>query len=148
MIGELDYMSGLNRISTAIVARAVAVWRETPGSVLVCESTPMAAEARKLGVPPADVVTALPQALGHTTRLVALWLSREGYRRAPVTIVTHAMHVRRAVRILARAGVEASAVSLDLPFDPKDPDWKLRSAGMFRAYNVAANVYCWLRGWI
>ena len=148
MIGELDYMSGLNRISAAIVERAVAVWRDTPGSVLICESAPMAAEAARLGVAVSDVVTALPQALGHTTRLVAWWLAREGYGSHPVHIVTHAMHAPRALRILAKAGVRASAVSLDLPFDPNDPDWKLRSAGVFRFYNAAAHVYCFCRGWM
>jgi uncharacterized SAM-binding protein YcdF (DUF218 family) len=147
MIGELDYMSGLNPISTAIVERAVAVWRQTPGAVLICESAPMAAEAQRLGVASSDVVTALPQASGHTTRLVALWLARAGYSTGPVHIVTHAMHASRALRIFSKVGIQASALRMDLAFDSNDPDWKLRSAGVFRVYNFAANVYCVLRGW-
>jgi len=148
MIGELDYMSALNAVSCSIVERAVAIWRATPGSVLICESGPMAAEARRLGVAASDVVTALPQPLGHTTRLVALWLAGNGYDGGRVILVTHAMHASRAVRILARVGVKASAIGMDLPFDRNDPDWKLRSAGMFRLYNAAAYLYCLVRGWV
>ena len=148
MIGEVDYMSTLNRISAGIVERAVAVWRETPGGVLICESAPMAAEAMRLGVAESDVVTALPQPLGHTTRLVALWLARSPCARGPVRLVTHAIHARRAIRIFAKVGIVASAVGMDLPFDREDPDWKLRSAGIFRVYNMAAHVYCVCRRWV
>jgi hypothetical protein len=148
MIGELAYMRTLNRISADIVARAVAVLRETPGSVLICESAPMTAEAIRLGVAESDVVTALPQRVGHVTRLVALWLARSPYARGPVRLVTHALHARRAIRVFAKVGINASAVGLDLPFNREDPDWKLRSAGIFRAYNIAAYVYCVCRGWV
>jgi hypothetical protein len=155
MIGELDYMPfdgaqggpALNHISSAIVMRAVAVWRETPGSVLICESAPMAAEAIRLGVDPADVVTALPQPLGHTTRLVAVWMAASPYARRRALLVTHALHARRSLRIFSKAGIAADAVPLALPFDRRDPDWKLRSAGIFRLYNLAADVYCRCRGW-
>lgn len=148
MIGELDYMVSLNPISTAIVERAVTLWRATSGSVLICESAPMTDVARRMGVAASDVVTALPQPLGHTTRLVALWLACSLYAQARVQLVTHAMHARRAVKIFAKVGIEASAIGLDLPFDSADPDWKLRSAGIFRAYNVAAHLYCVCRGWV
>ena len=148
MIGELDYMSSLNRISTHIVERAVAEWRRTPGSALICESAPMAAEAVRLGVAESDVTTALTQPLGHTTRLVALWYARSPYGRGPARLVTHAMHARRAVRIFEKTGTEATAIGLDLAFDREDPDWKLRGAGVFRAYNMAAHVYCVCRGWL
>ena len=89
MIGELSYMRQLNQISTAIVHHAVLLWRKTPGSVLVCESAPMTAEAIRLGVAPFEVVTALPQPAGHTTRLVALWMARSGHAGRPAVLVTH-----------------------------------------------------------
>src|SRR5712671_3910715 len=103
MIGELDYMPldraqgrrVLNRISTAIVARAVAVWREAPGSVLICESMPMAAEAIRLGVDPGEVVTALPQPLGHSSR-------RCGWRR-PVCRAPRRARDARDARAAKRA---------------------------------------------
>ena len=148
MIGELDYMPVLNRISVAIVARAVTVWRETPGSVLICESAPMAAEAIRLGVDPAEVVAALPQSLGHTTRLVALWMAASPYAGRRAVLVTHAMHAPRSLRIFSKVGMTADAVPMDLPFDGHDPDWKLRSSGIFRVYNTVAHVYCRCRGWL
>src|SRR5262245_9870646 len=148
MIGELNYMSGLNAVSAAIVRRAIDVWRETPGAALICESAPMTAEAVRLGVAPEDVITALPQPSGHTTRLVALWLARSRQPSGPVCLVTHAMHAGRAVRIFARVGIPASAVPIELPFNPADRDWKLRSAAVFRVYTLAAYVYCRLRGWL
>ena len=148
MIGELSYMPGLNRISKAIVERAVEIHRATPGSTLICESLPMAAEAIELGVNPAEVVTALPQPAGHTTRLVAVWLAASLYARRPLRLVTHAIHARRSVRIFAHVGLSATAVPLDVPFDPRDPDWKLRSAAIFHLYNGAAYVYCRYRGWL
>lgn len=148
MIGELEYMSGLNRISTAIVEHAVAVWRATPGSVLICESAPMTAAAIALGVAEHDVVTALPQPTGHITRLVALWLADSPYTARPARLVTHSMHARRAVRIFEKVGIAATAIGLDLPFDPRDGDWKLRSAGVFRVYNVIADLYGRCRGWV
>ena len=148
MIGELDYMTALNPISTAIVEEAVRMWRQTPGAALICESAPMTDAARRLGVGERDVVTALPQPTGHITRLVALWFARSPYADRPVRLVTHAMHAGRAIRIFRKAGIHGSVVGLDLPFDHRDPDWKLRSAGIFRAYNAAAYVYGFLRGWI
>ena len=156
MIGELDYMPidpaqggpRLNAISRSIVARAVALWRETPGSALVCESAPMSAEAVRLGADPADVATALPQARGHTTRLVALWMAGSACAGRRALLVTHAMHAPRSVRIFSKVGISADAVPVDLPFDRRDPDWKLRSAGIFRLYNAAAYVYCACRGWL
>lgn len=147
MIGELDYMTALNPISTAIVNEAVRLWRETPGATLICESAPMTAEARRLGVAEKDVVTALPQPSGHITRLVALWLAASPYADRPIWLVTHALHAGRAIRIFRKARIEATAVGLDLPFDRHDPDWKLRSAAVFRAYNLAAYVYGICRGW-
>jgi hypothetical protein len=148
MIGELDYMPVLNAISRAIVARAVAVWRSTPGAALVCESEPMALEAIRLGVARGDVVTALPQSLGHTTRLVAQWMAASEFAQRPAILVTHAMHAPRSVRIFSRLGLTAEAVSLNLPFDPRDRDWKLRSAAIFRFYNILAYAYCYARRWI
>ena len=58
------------------------------------------------------------------------------------------MHARRSLRIFSKVGIAAGAVPLDLPFDASDPDWKLRSAGMFRAYNAAAHLYGLCRGWL
>src|SRR5476651_695743 len=102
MIGELRYMPALNWISTAIVGRAVEMHRATPGSVLICESAPMAAEAIRRGVNPSGVVTALPQPAGHTTRLVALWLAGSPYAGRPVRLVTHTLHASRSVKIFAK----------------------------------------------
>ncbi len=141
-------MRSLNAISRAIVHRAVELWRETPGSTLVCESEPMAAEAMRLGVARADVVTALPQPLGHTTRLVAQWMASSPYASRRAILVTHAMHAPRSVRIFDRLGIRADAMPLDLPFNRADGDWKLRSASIFRIYNGVAYVYCFLRRWI
>jgi uncharacterized SAM-binding protein YcdF (DUF218 family) len=148
MIGELSYMPMLNRISKAIVARAVEMHRATPGSLLICESAPMTAEAVRLGVHPSEVVTALPQAAGHTTRLVALWFARSLYAGRPVRLVTHTLHARRSVRIFSKMGIPADPVPLDLPFERDDPDWKLRSAVHFKLYSAAAHVYCRCRGWL
>lgn len=147
MIGELNYMPRLNDISVQIVERAVAVWRKTPGAVLVCESGPMSREALALGVDESAVITALPQASGHTTRAVALWLARSPYASGPVQLVTHVMHAARALRIFRKVGIEASAVAVSARFKADDPDWKLRSAAIFRLYNLAAEVYCRCRGW-
>ncbi len=148
MIGELSYMPVLNRISKAIVARAVELHRAMPGSLLICESSPMTAEAIRLGVHPSEVVTALPQAAGHTTRLVAQWLAGSPYSRYSLSLVTHALHAGRSVRIFSKLGLSAAPVAVDLPFDRGDPDWKLRSAPIFRLYNAAAYVYCACRGWL
>jgi hypothetical protein len=148
MIGELPYMSGLNRISTRIVERSVEVWRQRPGGILVCESQPMSHVARGLGVPDAALITALPQASGHTTRLVADWLAGSGHRCSDVLLVTHALHAPRAVRVFAKLGIAATAEGLDLAFDRHDPDWKLRSRNVFQVYNFAAHIYCVCRGWV
>jgi hypothetical protein len=148
MIGELSHMPRLNRISAAIVGRAVEIYRATPGNVLICESAPMAAEAVRLGVNPVDVVTALPQPAGHTTRLVALWFAGSPFAPHSARLVTHALHAKRSVRIFAKLGISASPVPLALPFDRNDPDWKLRSAMAFRLYNAAAYIYCRWRGWL
>jgi len=148
MIGELPYMSGLNWISARIVERSVQVWREHPDSVLICESQPMALTAKRLGVPDHALLTALPQASGHTTRSVAAWLVGSGHRRSDVLLVTHAIHAARAVKIFEKLGVRAAADGLDLAFDRDDPDWKLRSRWIFRLYNLAAHIYCVCRGWV
>jgi hypothetical protein len=148
MIGELPYMPGLNRISTRIVERSVQVWREHPGSVLICESQPMSVAAKQLGVPDAALITALPQATGHTTRRVASWLADSEHRRSDVLLVTHAIHAPRAVKVFAKLGITAAAEGLDLGFDRNDPDWKLRSRTVFRVYNSAAHIYCICRGWV
>ena len=147
MIGELNYMSPLNRISTIIVDRAVAIWRRTPGEVLICESAPMAAQAIKLGVAESAVVTALPQRTGHTTRLVAQWFAASPFCGGDLRLITHAIHAGRAGRTFARLGIAATVIGLDIPFDREDPDWKLRSAPLFRAYNAVALLYGVCRGW-
>ena len=71
LIGELHYMNGLNRMSTAIVEHAVALWRAQSGGVLICEAAPMVAVARGLGVPEERIRIAIPEPAGHTTRWAA-----------------------------------------------------------------------------
>ena len=150
MIGELRWQPTLNRISSEVVERAVEVWRADPSTLLICESELMRQHALRQGVPADRVRTALPQPSGHTTRLVAEWLSgnRHDLPGDPWTIVTHSLHAKRAVRILGRCGLRVDAVGVDAPFAMSDRDWKLRSEPIFRAYNAVAWVYCWLRGWV
>src|SRR4029079_8334219 len=102
MIGELDYMTSLNRISSAIVDRAVDEVRARPHAMLVCESRPMTDRALSRGLDPARVVTALPQPRGHTTRLLAEWLAQSPYAGEDVMIVTHTLHAARSRRIFTR----------------------------------------------
>lgn len=149
LIGELHYMTRLNVITTRIVEHAVSVWRRQPASTLVCEAEPMAAVARRLGVPEAQLRVAIPEPSGHTTRWAALRVaSMPGRDGRPVVLVTHRLHARRAARMFRAAGISCVRDGLDLPFDRTDPDWKLRSEPIFRAYNTAAWVYCFARGWL
>jgi uncharacterized SAM-binding protein YcdF (DUF218 family) len=108
----------------------------------------MTDRALSRGLDHGRLVTALPQPRGHTTRLLAEWLARSPYAGEDVMIVTHALHAARSRRIFARLGIRAIPVSLDLRFDPADPDWKLRSARIFRFYNGLAWVYCFARRWV
>ena len=149
LIGELSYMTSLNRITTQIVERAVARWRERPGAVLICECEPMAAVARSLGVPEASLRVAIPEPSGHTTRwLVERIAAMPDHRTRILVLVTHRLHGRRAARMFFALGMRSRVDGLDLPFSPDDADWKLRSALIFRAYNTAAWGYCFLRGWL
>ncbi len=149
LIGELSYMSALNPITTQIVARAVTRWREWPGALLICEAEPMAAVARTLGVPPALLRVAIPERGGHTTRWAAERIAAmPDYGNRILVLVTHKWHGRRAARMFRALGMRPKLDGLDLPFERRDPDWKLRSAAMFRAYNTAAWAYCFARGWL
>lgn len=149
MIGELRYMPTLNRISTAIVGEAAALWRQCPSALLVCESEPMRQHALRLGVP-ADRLRTLPQPHGHKTRLVAEWLSahRREFPDGPWTMCTHTLHAARAQRMLAKLGLDVVRHDIHVPFDESDADWKLRSERWFRFHNVAADVYCRFRAWL
>lgn len=149
LIGELHYMTRLNAITTRIVERAVALWRERPAALLVCEAEPMAAVARGLGVPAEVIRVAIPEPGGHTTRSAA-----ERIRAmldsgiTSVVLVTHRLHGARARRIFRAVGLEANLDGLDVPFDAADPDWKLRSRTIFRLYDAGAWAYCFARGWL
>jgi hypothetical protein len=149
LIGELHYMTRLNAVTSHIVEHAVACWRARPSAVLVCEAAPMAALARSLGVPAASMRVAIPEAGGHTTRWAA-----ERIRAMPVLgdrtvlLVTHRLHGPRAARMFRAVGLQVQLEGLDLPFDRRDPDWKLRSPAIFRFYNAGAWVYCFARGWL
>lgn len=150
MIGELEYQPTINRISQSIVEHAVAAWRKNPAALLVCESEPMTAAARALGVPAEKVMTALPQDRGHTTRLVAEWLSRNrtALPDQPWLICTHKLHASRASRVLRKSGLAGTTSEIDTAFDGNDADWKLRSRGAFLFYNLLAEIYCRWRGWV
>jgi hypothetical protein len=64
----------------------VDIWRETPGSILIGESAPMAAEAIRLGVDPSDVVTdhgetlrdSVPAALCQTVQDIEVFILGDG----------------------------------------------------------------------
>ncbi len=149
LIGELSHMTGLNRITTSIVERAVSCWQKRQGVILICEAEPMAALARTLGVPAGSVRVAIPEAGGHTTRWAAeriRAMSDLGSRR--LRLVTHRWHGPRAARMFGALGMDAELIGLDIPFDRGDPDWKLRSESIFRAYNAGAWAYCFARGWL
>jgi len=149
LIGELSYMTTLNRITTQIVERAVARWRERRGAVLICEAEPMAALARSLGVPDESLRVAIPEPGGHTTRWAAERIAAmPDHGSRTLVLVTHRLHGRRAARIFHALGMRTKVDGLDLPFARRDADWKLRSTAIFRAYNTAAWGYCFLRGWL
>jgi hypothetical protein len=149
LIGELSYMTALNPITTRIVERAVARWRERPNAMLICEAEPMAAVARQLGVPEASLRVAIPEPGGHTTRWAASRIAAmPDYHNRILLLVTHRLHGRRAARMFRALGMQSRLDGLDLPFDRTDPDWKLRSALIFRIYNAGAWVYCFARGWL
>lgn len=150
MIGELQFQPTINSISSRIVEHAVGLWAANPEAILVCESEPMSAAASRLGVPTDRLLTALPQPRGHTTRLVAQWLSenRERLPKGQWVICTHRLHSDRAWRILRKCGVDGVPSPIDASFDSGDRDWKLRSEAAFRLYNAGAEVYCRLRGWL
>lgn len=149
LIGELHYMNGLNRISTAIVERAVQRWRALPGGVLVCEAAPMVAVARRLGVPEERIRIAIPEPGGHTTRWAAERIrSMADVAGRPVLLVTHRLHGPRAQRMFRAVGLDAALDAIDLPFDPADADWKLRSEAVFRVYNAVAWAYVFVRRWV
>jgi hypothetical protein len=149
MIGELKYQPTLNTISTAITKAAVDLWQRHPGTLLICESEPMRQAALKLDVPQSSVRVALEQANGHTTRRLAEWLraSKPTLPAGNWWAITHSIHANRASRILARCHVTAKIFHVDSAFDRADLDWKLRSAGRFKAYNHLAGIYCSLRRW-
>lgn len=149
LIGELSYMTALNPITTRIVERAVALWQRHPGAVLICEAEPMAAMARRLGVPDVSLRVAIPEPGGHTTRWCAervAVMPTSGNRI--LVLVTHRLHARRAGKMFAALGLRSRLDGLDLPFDRRDPDWKLRSSAIFKFYNAGAWVYGFLRGWL
>lgn len=149
LMGELHYMTRLNPITTRIVEHAVARWRQRPRAVLVCEAEPMAAVARQLGVPADAIRVAIPEAGGHTTRWAAERIrGMSDLGTMPVLLVTHRLHGARARRMFRAVGLDAALDAVDVPFAPDDPDWKLRSTAMFRAYNTAAWAYCFARGWL
>ncbi len=150
MIGELPYQPTLNQISTKIVEHTVDLWRQAPGSLLVCESTPMSELAARLGVPSEQLHTALTTKSGHTTRGVAEWLRHapETIRGRPLRVVTHRFHAQRARSVFAKIGLHGDFVGVDVRFDPHDHDWKLRTPLRFRLYNALAHVYCVVRGWV
>jgi hypothetical protein len=149
LIGELPYMTTLNAITTRITEHAVELWRQRPDTLLICECDPMAAVARRLGVPGHALRVAIPEPAGHTTWWAASRIAAmpDAANRALV-LVTHRLHGRRAARMFRRQGFRTTLVGLDLPFDAQDPDWKLRSEGLFRVYNAMAWVYCAARGWV
>lgn len=149
LIGELSYMTSLNRITSAIVERAVAVWRKRPGAILICEAEPMAALARTLGVPAECVRVAIPEPGGHTTRWAAERIrAMADLGTRPLLLVTHRLHGRRAARMFSALNMRVEVEEVDAPFDRGDADWKLRSEAVFRAYNAGAWVYCFARGWL
>ena len=149
LIGELSYMTSLNRITTAIVERAVSFWRKRPGAILICECEPMAALARSLGVPAESVRVAIPEPGGHTTRWAAERVrAMDDLGTRPLQLVTHRLHGRRASRMFSALHLRVEVEEVDAPFERSDPDWKLRSSAIFRLYNTGAWVYCYARGWL
>ena len=149
LIGELHYMNGLNRISTAIVEHAVARWRGQSGGLLICEAAPMVAVARGLGVPEERIRIAIPEAGGHTTRWAAERIrGMADVAGRPLLVVTHRLHGPRAQRMFRAMGLDAALDLVDLPFDPADADWKLRSESVFRLYNAVAWAYVFVRRWV
>ena len=149
LIGELRYMTQLNRVTTRIVEHAVSDWRAHPSTLLICEAEPMAVLAASLGVPRELIRTAIPEAGGHTTRWAAervRAMADSGSRS--LRLVTHRLHAPRAARMFRALKMQVELEGLDLPFDRDDPDWKLRSESAFRAYNMAASAYCLARGWM
>jgi hypothetical protein len=149
LIGELPYMTTLNAITTRIAEHAVELWRQQPGTLLICECEPMAAVARRMGVPDVSLRVAIPEPDGHTTWWAASRIAAmpDAAGRALV-LVTHQLHGARAARMFRKTGFRTTLVGLALPFNAQDPDWKLRSEGIFRVYNAIAWVYCFARGWV
>jgi hypothetical protein len=149
MMGEIAYQNELNAITSRIVEACVALWRENPGAMIVCEARLLSDYALQLGVTEGHLMTAIPAARGHRTRKVAEWIR---HHRPPawknISVITHALHAGRAERIFNRCQIRATFVGLDLPFSPDDPDWKLRSSAVFRAYDRMAGLYCRARGWV
>ena len=150
MIGELRYQPELNSITTQIVGTAVKVWQSFRSATLVCEAAPMASLASRLGVPTTHLAIAIPGSGGHTTRKVAEWLRARLALPScgSLWVITHVLHADRARRILERCRIQAACFGLDIPFPPRDLDWKLRSALRFRLYNLGAEVYCQSKGWL
>lgn len=148
LIGELSYMTTLNAITTQIVDRAVDLWRRHDGAILICEAEPMAAVARSRGVPDASLRVAIPEPGGHTTRWAAQRITAMPESTRTLTLVTHRLHGPRAARMFRSLGLRVTVEGLDLPFNPQDSDWKLRSTTIFNVYNTGAWVYCFARGWL
>jgi len=149
LMGELRYMTGVNSITSRIVEGAVSLWRERTDAILICEAEPMGELARKLGVPAESVRVAVPEAGGHTTRLAALRVrAMPDLGNRSLKLVTHRLHSDRAARIFGRLGLSVDVAGLDIPFDRRDSDWKLRSEANFRFYNQGAWIYCFARGWL
>ncbi len=150
LIGELPYQPRLNAITSRIVEHAAAAWKRHPEAVVVCEAEPMRRLAADIGVPDDQLVTALPQPAGHTTRKLIDWLlqHRDRLPAGCWWLMTHDLHAPRAARMFARGGIDAVPVPVSAPFDAGDADWKLRSAAHFRAYDRGALLYCRLRGWV
>ena len=149
LIGELHYMNGLNRMSTAIVEHAVERWRAQPGGLLICEAAPMVTVARALGVPEERIRIAIPEPAGHTTRWAAERVrAMADVAGRPLLLVTHRLHGARAQRMFQAMGLDAALDAIDLPFDAADADWKLRSESVFRLYNAVAWAYVFVRRWV
>lgn len=149
-IGELPNMPRLNDITLRIVERAVARWRGSPSSVLVCESCPMGEVALAHGLPPDRLRIAIPEPSGHTTRWAAerIRVMPEVAQAGGVLLITHRLHAGRAARMFRSLGLRTAVEGLAIPFNPGDLDWKLRSDLAFRSYNAIAYAYCFARGWL